>query len=61
MDGTPEVTEFAETLERVCAETVEAGKMISETTPCRRAIRASSPPRSSLFAAIDENLQAAMA
>ena len=27
MDGTPEVTAFAETLERVCIETVEEGKM----------------------------------
>src|SRR5699024_7187001 len=27
MDNTPEVTEFAETLERVCVETVEQGKM----------------------------------
>jgi isocitrate dehydrogenase len=27
MDSTPEVSEFAETLERVCIETVESGKM----------------------------------
>jgi isocitrate dehydrogenase len=27
MDGTPEVSEFARTLERVCVETVEGGKM----------------------------------
>jgi isocitrate dehydrogenase len=40
LDGTPEVVEFAQTLERVCVETVESGKMtkdlallISEDTP----------------------------
>jgi isocitrate dehydrogenase len=30
MDDTPEVTEFAETLERVCVETVESGKMTKD-------------------------------
>jgi hypothetical protein len=30
MDGTPEVTDFAETLERVCVETVESGKMTKD-------------------------------
>ena len=30
LDGTPEVTEFAETLERVCVETVEAGQMTKD-------------------------------
>jgi isocitrate dehydrogenase len=30
MDSTPEVTEFAETLERVCVETVESGKMTKD-------------------------------
>jgi isocitrate dehydrogenase len=30
LDGTPEVTAFAETLERVCIETVEAGKMTKD-------------------------------
>ena len=30
MDETPEVTEFAETLERVCVETVEQGKMTKD-------------------------------
>src|SRR3569833_4630689 len=29
-DGTPEVTRFAETLERVCVETVEAGQMTKD-------------------------------
>jgi isocitrate dehydrogenase len=30
MDGTPEVSEFARTLERVCVETVEGGKMTKD-------------------------------
>ena len=30
IDGTPEVQEFAETLERVCIETVESGKMTKD-------------------------------
>ncbi|MDT4892706.1 MAG: isocitrate dehydrogenase, partial [Pseudonocardiales bacterium] len=30
MDGTPEVTEFAHTLERVCVETVEGGQMTKD-------------------------------
>ncbi len=30
LDGTPEVAAFAETLERVCVETVEAGKMTKD-------------------------------
>jgi isocitrate dehydrogenase len=30
MDGTPAVTDFAETLERVCIETVESGKMTKD-------------------------------
>ncbi|MFI5935614.1 NADP-dependent isocitrate dehydrogenase [Actinoplanes sp. NPDC051494] len=30
LDGTPAVTEFAETLERVCIETVEAGQMTKD-------------------------------
>jgi isocitrate dehydrogenase len=30
MDGTPEVTNFAHTLEKVCIETVEAGEMTKD-------------------------------
>ncbi|WP_328397366.1 NADP-dependent isocitrate dehydrogenase [Streptomyces sp. NBC_00390] len=30
LDGTPEVTRFAETLEQVCVETVEAGRMTKD-------------------------------
>jgi isocitrate dehydrogenase len=30
VDGTPDVTHFAETLERVCIDTVESGKMTKD-------------------------------
>ncbi|MEV6650429.1 hypothetical protein [Streptomyces sp. NPDC051219] len=30
LDGTPEVTRFAETLEQVCIETVEGGQMTKD-------------------------------
>jgi len=30
LDGTPEVTQFAETLERVCVQTVESGQMTKD-------------------------------
>jgi isocitrate dehydrogenase len=30
MDGTPEVSQFARTLERVCIETVQSGKMTKD-------------------------------
>ena len=30
MDETPDVSEFAQTLERVCVETVESGKMTKD-------------------------------
>jgi isocitrate dehydrogenase len=60
LDGTPEVTAFAETLERVCIETVESGQMtkdlailISPETPWLTT--------QEFLAAIDTNLQAAMA
>jgi isocitrate dehydrogenase len=60
MDNTPEVTAFAETLERVCVETVESGKMtkdlallISKDTPWLTT--------EDFLAAIDANLQQAMA
>jgi len=47
LDNTPEVTEFAETLERVCVETVEEGRM-TRTSHCSSArTRPSSPPRTS--------------
>ena len=37
LDGTPEVTAFAETLERVCVETVESGKMTKDLALLDRA------------------------
>ena len=60
MDGTPEVTQFAETLERVCIETVESGKM---TKDLALLIGPDQPYQTTqdFLASIDENLQAAMA
>jgi isocitrate dehydrogenase len=60
MDGTPEVTAFAETLERVCIETVEEGKM---TKDLALLISPDQPwlTTQEFLAAIDENLQKAMA
>ena len=60
MDGTPEVTAFAETLERVCVETVESGKM---TKDLALLIGKDQPylTTQEFLAAIDENLQAALA
>jgi isocitrate dehydrogenase len=60
LDGTPEVTAFADTLERVCVETVESGKMtkdlallVGEGTPFLTT--------EEFLTALDENLRAAMA
>jgi isocitrate dehydrogenase len=60
MDGTPEVTQFAETLERVCVETVESGKM---TKDLALLIGPDQPFQTTqeFLASIDENLQVAMA
>jgi isocitrate dehydrogenase len=60
LDGTPEVTAFAETLERVCVQTVEQGKMTKDLALLV------GPDQSWLtteefLAAIDENLAAAQA
>ncbi len=59
MDGTPEVTAFAETLERVCIETVEEGKM---TKDLAMLIGPEQPWQTTqdFLASIDENLQRAM-
>jgi isocitrate dehydrogenase len=60
MDGTPEVTEFAETLEKVCVQTVEEGKMTKDLAllvgPDQDWLTTQD-----FLAAIDENLQKAMA
>ncbi|HEY5184560.1 MAG TPA: NADP-dependent isocitrate dehydrogenase [Actinomycetes bacterium] len=60
LDGTPAVTDFAETLERVCVETVESGKM---TKDLALLIGPDQPwlTTQEFLAALDENLQAAMA
>ena len=60
LDGTPAVTEFAEILERVCIETVEEGKMTKDLSLL---IGPEQPwlTTQDFLAAIDENLQKAMA
>jgi isocitrate dehydrogenase len=60
MDGTPEVERFAETLERVCIETVESGKMTKDLALLVSADQEFLTTQEFL-AAIDENLQQAMA
>jgi isocitrate dehydrogenase len=59
LDGTPEVTQFAETLERVCIETVESGKM---TKDLALLVGGDTPflTTEEFLAALDENLRAAM-
>jgi isocitrate dehydrogenase len=59
MDETPEVTDFAQTLERVCVETVESGKMTKDLALLI------SPEQEwqttqDFLASIDENLQQEM-
>ena len=59
-DETPEVTRFAETLERVCVETVESGAMTKDLA----ALIGRDQPwlnTQAFLSRIDENLQAAMA
>jgi isocitrate dehydrogenase len=60
LDNTPEVTAFAETLERVCVETVESGKM---TKDLALLIGPDQPflTTEEFLAAIDENLAKASA
>jgi isocitrate dehydrogenase len=60
LDGTPAVSEFAQTLERVCIETVEEGKM---TKDLALLISREQPWQTTqeFLASIDENLQKAMA
>jgi len=59
LDGTPEVRHFAETLERVCVETVEAGQM---TKDLALLIGADTPwlTTEEFLAAIDANLSQAL-
>jgi isocitrate dehydrogenase len=60
MDGTPAVSEFAETLERVCIETVEEGKMTKDLALLVGDDQAYQTTQEFL-ASIDDNLQRAMA
>ena len=60
MDGTPEVTRFAETLERVCIETVESGKMTKDLALLVGGDQGYQTTQEFL-ASIDENLTKAMA
>jgi isocitrate dehydrogenase len=60
LDDTPEVSRFAETLERVCVETVESGKMTKDLALLVGPDQAFQTTQEFL-ASIDENLQAAMA
>ena len=60
MDGTPEVTAFAEMLERVCVQTVESGKM---TKDLALLVGPDQPWQTTeeFLASIDQNLQETMA
>ncbi|MDQ3644723.1 MAG: NADP-dependent isocitrate dehydrogenase [Actinomycetota bacterium] len=60
MDETPEVTKFAETLESVCVETVEGGKMTKDLALLIGPDQEYESTQGFL-ASIDENLQRAMA
>jgi isocitrate dehydrogenase len=60
MDGTDAVSEFAETLERVCVETVESGKMTKDLALLVGPDQQWQTTQEFL-ASIDENLQQAMA
>jgi isocitrate dehydrogenase len=60
VDGTPEVVDFAETLERVCVETVESGRMTKDLAllvgPDQEWLTTEE-----FLAALDDNLQKALA
>jgi isocitrate dehydrogenase len=60
LDGTPEVTAFAETLERVCVQTVEEGKMTKDLALLVGPDQAYLTTEDFL-GAIDKNLAAALA
>jgi len=59
MDVTPEVSEFAETLERVCVETVESGKMTKDLA-LLVGEKQKFQTTQEFLASINENLQRAM-
>jgi len=60
LDGTPDVTLFAETLEKVCVQTVESGKM---TKDLALLVGANTPflTTEEFLAVLDDNLRAAIA
>jgi isocitrate dehydrogenase len=60
LDGTPEVTQFAKTLETVCVEAIEAGQMTKDLAIL---ISKDQPwlTTEEFLAALDERLQAKMA
>jgi isocitrate dehydrogenase len=60
MDGTPAVSEFADTLERVCVQTVESGKMTKDLALLVGPDQEWQTTQEFL-ASIDDNLQQAMA
>ncbi|HZJ08042.1 MAG TPA: NADP-dependent isocitrate dehydrogenase [Nocardioidaceae bacterium] len=63
LDETPEVTEFAETLERVCVETVEEGKMTKDLAMLIKSETGKDQgflTTEEFLDALDENLQKAM-
>ena len=60
LDGTPEVTGFAETLEQVCVETVESGKMTKDLALLVGPDQPW-PTTEEFLAALDENLAAKLA
>jgi isocitrate dehydrogenase len=59
LDNTPAVTEFAETLERVCVETVESGRMTKDLALLVGG-DAAWLTTEEFLAAIDANLEAAL-
>ena len=60
LDGTPEVTAFADTLERVCVQTVLGGKMTKDLALLVGG-QAQYLTTEEFLAALDQNLRAAMA
>ncbi len=64
LDGNQELIDFAETLEKVCVDTVESGKMTKDLA--RAAMNVDNPPRDSwlntkeFFAALSDNFKKAL-
>ena len=59
LDGTPDVTRFAETLEKICVQTVESGKMTKDLAVL---VGGDAPflNTQDFLGALDENLRKAM-